>query len=281
MGVKMVHLVLEVPVVLLVNQVLQANKVQEVHKVQPAKTAKMVSPVHQVHLLLVKPQLAHQVNQVLPVQTAKTVNAVKSVSLVLMVHKVQPVSQVSPVHQVHLVKPVNAVQKDQKAQKASQVSLVPMVSTVPQVLQVNKLLHKPSALFARHSQTDSNPGCPAGTVSLWSGYSLLHTTGNNYHHAQDLGSAGSCAKKFNTMPTTFCGNDQICRHASRNDKSYWLTTSAAMPMMAIKTENVGQHISRCNVCEAPSSVLAVHSQTAQIPECPSGYKTMWMGYSFL
>merc|ERR1712117_407473 len=62
-------------------------------------------------------------------------------------------------------------------------------------------------VFARHSQTDSNPGCPAGTVSLWSGYSLLHTTGNNYHHAQDLGSAGSCVKKFNTMPTTFCGND--------------------------------------------------------------------------
>jgi len=103
----------------------------------------------------------------------------------------------------------------------------------------------------------------------------------NYHHAQDLGSAGSCAKKFNTMPTTFCGTDNICRHSSRNAKSYWLTTSAAMPMMAINIEDVGQHISRCNVCEAPSTVIAVHSQTAQIPDCPAGFNTMWMGYSFL
>jgi integrin beta 8 len=54
-----------------------------------------------------------------------------------------------------------------------------------------------------------------------------------------------------------------------------------MPTMAIKTEDVGQHISRCNVCEAPSTVLAVHSQTAEIPECPIGFDTMWMGYSFL
>merc|ERR1712178_438808 len=105
--------------------------------------------------------------------------------------------------------------------------------------------------------------------------------GNNYHHAQDLGSAGSCAKKFNTMPTTFCGSDNICRHSSRNAKSYWLTTSAAMPMMAINIADVGQHISRCNVCEAPSTVIAVHSQTAQVPECPAGFNTMWMGYSFL
>merc|ERR1739838_533474 len=111
--------------------------------------------------------------------------------------------------------------------------------------------------------------------------SLLHTVGNNYHHAQDLGSAGSCAKKFNTMPTTFCGSDQICRHSSRNAKSYWLTTSAAMPTMAIQIEDVGQNISRCNVCEAPSTVIAVHSQTAQIPDCPVGFNTLWMGYSFL
>merc|ERR1739848_818663 len=136
-------------------------------------------------------------------------------------------------------------------------------------------------VFSRHSQTDQNPGCPTGTLPLWSGYSLLHTVGNNYHHAQDLGSAGSCSRKFSTLPTTFCGTDEICRHASRNAKSYWLTTNAPVPMMAVQARDVSRHISRCNVCEAPSTVIAVHSQTAQIPDCPAGYNTMWMGYSFL
>merc|ERR1711879_513347 len=120
---------------------------------------------------------------------------------------------------------------------------------------------------------DGNPGMPTGTLPLWSGYSLLHTVGNNYHHAQDLGSAGSCSRKFSTLPTTFCGTDEICRHASRNAKSYWLTTNAPVPMMAVQARDVSRHISRCNVCEAPSTVIAVHSQTAQPATTPCGWAT--------
>lgn len=38
---------------------------------------------------------------------------------------------------------------------------------------------------------------------------------------------------------------------------------------------------RCAVCEAPAMVMAVHSQTIQIPQCPSGWSSLWIGYSFV
>jgi len=41
------------------------------------------------------------------------------------------------------------------------------------------------------------------------------------------------------------------------------------------------YISTCSVCEAPATVIAVHSQTENLPECPNGYESLWLGYSFL
>ena len=42
-----------------------------------------------------------------------------------------------------------------------------------------------------------------------------------------------------------------------------------------------QHLfNRCAVCETQSNVLAVHSQDMNIPNCPNGWKGIWMGYSF-
>lgn len=38
---------------------------------------------------------------------------------------------------------------------------------------------------------------------------------------------------------------------------------------------------RCAVCEAPAMVMAVHSQSIQIPQCPSGWSSLWIGYSFV
>lgn len=40
-------------------------------------------------------------------------------------------------------------------------------------------------------------------------------------------------------------------------------------------------VSRCVVCEAPAMVIAVHSQTIQIPSCPPGWDSLWIGYSFM
>ncbi|XP_073941166.1 collagen alpha-2(IV) chain-like [Choristoneura fumiferana] len=35
------------------------------------------------------------------------------------------------------------------------------------------------------------------------------------------------------------------------------------------------------VCEVPTNVIAVHSQSLNNPDCPSGWSTLWWGYSFV
>ncbi|MGH0168040.1 UNVERIFIED_CONTAM: hypothetical protein FKN15_071097 [Acipenser sinensis] len=85
------------------------------------------------------------------------------------------------------------------------------------------------------------------------------------------------------MPFMFCNINNVCNFASRNDYSYWLSTPQPMPMsMAPVTgESIQPFISRCSVCEAPAMVIAVHSQTIQIPSCPQGWSSLWIGYSFM
>lgn len=127
------------------------------------------------------------------------------------------------------------------------------------------------------------PYCPDGTNLIYDGYSLLYVQGNERAHGQDLGSAGSCLRRFSTMPFMFCNINNVCNFASRNDYSYWLSTPEPMPMsMApITGESIKPYISRCSVCEAPAMVIAVHSQTIQIPTCPSNWEALWIGYSFM
>lgn len=97
------------------------------------------------------------------------------------------------------------------------------------------------------------------------------------------GAAGSCVRKFSTMPFMFCSINNICDYANREDYSYWLSTTEPMPMSMtpIPAPEIGRYISRCSVCEAPTRVIAVHSQTMAIPQCPGGWEELWIGYSFL
>ena len=37
---------------------------------------------------------------------------------------------------------------------------------------------------------------------------------------------------------------------------------------------------RCVVCETTANVMAVHSQDMNIPNCPRGWESLWLGYSF-
>ena len=82
------------------------------------------------------------------------------------------------------------------------------------------------------------------------------------------------------MPFVFCNFNNVCNYASRNDKSYWLSTNAALPMMPVSRGEIVPYISRCAVCDAPANILAVHSQTTMIPDCPPGWEGLWIGYSF-
>merc|ERR1711973_562064 len=105
--------------------------------------------------------------------------------------------------------------------------------------------------------------------------------GNERSHNQDLGFAGSCVQRFNTMPFLFCDVNNVCNYASRNDKSYWLSTNAPIPMMPVTDAAIRPYISRGVVCEAPANVIAVHSQSVNIPDCPRGWGSLWIGYSFV
>ena len=130
-------------------------------------------------------------------------------------------------------------------------------------------------MLVRHSQTSNVPRCEPGELQLWDGYSLLYLEGNEKSHHQDLGisfvhhlkiyleliygnhssnitkhffnvkgSAGSCVQRFNTMPFLFCDFNDVCNYASRNDKSYWLSTNEAIPMMPVSNSAIREYISR-------------------------------------
>lgn len=135
-------------------------------------------------------------------------------------------------------------------------------------------------MLVRHSQAVNIPECPQGASKLWDGYSLLYLEGNERAHNQDLGWPGSCLRRFNTMPFLFCDFMDVCNYASRNDKSYWLSTTASLPMMPVEGNEIQPFISRCSVCDVPSNVIAVHSQTISVPPCPQNWTSLWIGYSF-
>jgi len=96
----------------------------------------------------------------------------------------------------------------------------------------------------------------------------------------DTGTSGSCLQRFNTMPFVFCDFNDVCNYASRNDKSFWLSTTAALPMMPVTGNDITPFISRCTVCDVPANIIAVHSQTIDVPLCPRGWRGLWIGYSF-
>ena len=139
-------------------------------------------------------------------------------------------------------------------------------------------------LVTLHSQTNSTPACPAGTTQLWTGYSLGFTDGDGFGHGQDLGKSGSCVRRFNTIPFMMCRGRKEngrCHYSFRSEKTYWLSTAADEIDEQIPQDQNEDYISRCSVCEIDSAVLAVHSQSDDIPDCPTTWTSLWVGYSFL
>lgn len=138
-------------------------------------------------------------------------------------------------------------------------------------------------IFARHSQNVHIPECPPNTNKLWEGYSLASVIGSSRAVGQDLGLAGSCMLRFSTMPYMFCDINNVCNYAQNNDDSLWLSTPEPMPMAMtpIPAAEVQTYISRCSVCETRTKIIAIHSQSMSIPDCPSGWEELWIGYSYL
>jgi len=138
-------------------------------------------------------------------------------------------------------------------------------------------------VFARHSQTIQVPECPANTNKLWEGYSIAGNIGSSRAVGQDLGAAGSCLMRFTTMPFMFCDFNNVCNYAQNNDDSMWLSTAEPMSltMAPIQSRDLMKYISRCVVCETTTKVIALHSQSMSIPDCPNGWEELWTGYSYL
>lgn len=136
-------------------------------------------------------------------------------------------------------------------------------------------------LLVKHSQSSEIPRCDYGHTELWNGYSLLYVDGNDYPANQDLGSPGSCMRRFSTLPALSCGVNNVCNYASRNDRTFWLSTTAPIPMMPVAEREMEKYISRCVVCEIPQNVITLHSQTTDVPQCPNGWDGLWQGYSFI
>lgn len=61
---------------------------------------------------------------------------------------------------------------------------------------------------------------------------------------RETGYAGSCVRKFSTMPFLFCDINNVCHYGNRGDRSYWLSTTSPIPMMPVQESEIEQYISR-------------------------------------
>ncbi len=125
-----------------------------------------------------------------------------------------------------------------------------------------------SSIIAMHSQTSSPPDCPDDSTKLWDGYSLADGLGT-YQGQGDLGRPGSCMRHFASSPLIRL-NSQL--------GSVWLVAQTRNETLMEPTED---YVSRCSVCDVIGSVLTMHSQTTEVPQCPPDWFSLWAGYSFV
>jgi len=136
-------------------------------------------------------------------------------------------------------------------------------------------------ILTQHSQNSTIPYCPDGSAVLWTGYSYLFGKSGDLVFGQDMGQSTSCMKYFNQIPFIRCTTGQ-CNYANSDDSSYWLTTDTEKDInQDFYDIEIKAQLSRCSVCEVQTKPVTLHSQDNEIPECPSGYASLWAGYSFV
>lgn len=140
---------------------------------------------------------------------------------------------------------------------------------------------KSSGVIAIHSQNTLVPECPLGQNKLWEGYSLMKLETNEQSTNFDLGSSGSCVKTFMPSVSATCDIEGQCTTGQRNDRSFWLLANGTVGTEAVTQELAKNLVSRCVACDVPSAVVAVHSQSTEVPKCPDGWDDLWFGYSYL
>ena len=135
-----------------------------------------------------------------------------------------------------------------------------------------------SNIITVHSQTNIPPECPHDGTKLWEGYSLAS---NGFNVGFDLGTSSSCMRIFTSTPFTACHSRNSGGNCGEltNDYSHWLATRDAD--VELPQDSIKQFVSRCSVCEVYGSLLTLHSQTTDVPDCPELWENMWSGYSYM
>jgi hypothetical protein len=135
--------------------------------------------------------------------------------------------------------------------------------------------------IAIHSQTDNIPSCPNEWNSLWTGYSFSGASPSDDQNMNaDLGGSGSCLEEFRPALLTHCDDGEWCESYRTSHYSLWLGSSAQEFSSTNGIENIKPEVSRCRVCQKPSTAVVVrHSQTTSVPSCPNGMSRLWDGYS--
>uniref|UniRef100_A0A336M5Z3 CSON010633 protein n=1 Tax=Culicoides sonorensis TaxID=179676 RepID=A0A336M5Z3_CULSO len=167
----------------------------------------------------------------------------------------------------------------QATNKYTQDANIP--TDIPAIDNKNIFITKSSGVIAIHSQSTIIPECPLGQNKLWDGFSLIKLESNEQNIEIDLGSSGSCIKNFIASTSATCDIEGKCTKGQRNDRSYWLLANGSIGSEPITEETAERLVSRCIVCDVPSAVVAIHSQSNEVPKCPSGWDDLWFGYSYL
>lgn len=133
-----------------------------------------------------------------------------------------------------------------------------------------------------HSQSRVPPECPGQATKLWDGYSFVQSVAAGAIFGDDLGKPGSCMRVFTPTPFTVCHGSGKCSSTDDDNlfMSDWLANEQVEAGVEIPVHGGRDFVSRCSVCEAPGSVLTLHSQLTELPACPPSWESLWTGFSY-
>jgi len=98
-----------------------------------------------------------------------------------------------------------------------------LISTARTKISRCAVFSAPKSLLVKHSYTTNTPSAPSGWTQLWTGYSLLATSGGVGSAPQDLGRTGSCMKTFRALAYIECTSGS-CDYQTGGDYTYWMST---------------------------------------------------------
>ncbi len=128
-----------------------------------------------------------------------------------------------------------------------------------------------TTVFAIHSFSSTVPTCPSESRPLWVGYSLGPST-SGYPAVSGLATPSNCLRQFAQVMTL------SNLHYHTQPTTYWHGAEDVDPAGGQKGAEL---VGRCSICELERTLLTLHSQTTQLPVCPSGWSSLWEGFSYV